>query len=100
MIVRTNLDFGKESAESEQPFLRRVFLPTRVFARISREHNIPEADVRLEILAIGEQSWAIELKYRNVQSSDLHHAAYHAVAAKAKSGDCEAHLRSPRRCLQ
>ncbi len=30
------LDFGKESAESEQSFLEKVFLPTAVFQRISQ----------------------------------------------------------------
>jgi hypothetical protein len=46
---------------------------------------IPESDVRLDFLALGPQPWAIEVKHRILQSSDLHEAASHAAAARAKA---------------
>ena len=55
------------------------------FREIRPEFYIPESDVRLDFLAVGPQSWAIEVKYRTLQTSDLHEVASHAVAAGARA---------------
>ena len=60
-----------------------IELPT--FQEVQSEFYIPESDVRLDFLALGPQSWAIEVKYRTLQSSDLHEVASHAVAAGARA---------------
>ena len=55
------------------------------FRDIHPQFYIPESDVRLDFLAVGPQSWAIEVKYRTLQTSDLHEVASHAMAAGAKA---------------
>ncbi len=55
------------------------------FREIHSEFYIPESDVRLDFLALGPQTWAIEVKYRALQTSDLHEVASHAAAARARA---------------
>jgi hypothetical protein len=55
------------------------------FREVHPEFYIPESDVRLDFLAVGPQPWAIEVKYRILQSSDLHEIASHAAAARARA---------------
>ena len=60
-----------------------VELPS--FRDVRPEFYIPESDVRLDFLALGPQPWAIEVKHRILQSSDLHEVASHAAAARARA---------------
>lgn len=59
-----------------------ITLPT--FERIIQDYAIPEAGVRLDIFAKGDEAWAIQVKYRELQVSELHEAVSYGIATEAK----------------